>query len=71
MIEKDVKEVLVSEEEVIERCKELAAQIEQDYIEKQEVPLVIGLLRGSVPFMAELLKRFHMPVTMEYMKVSS
>lgn len=71
MIEKDVKEVLVSEEEVIERCKELAAQIEQDYIEKQEVPLVIGLLRGSVPFMAELLKRFHLPVTTEYMKVSS
>ena len=71
MIEKDIKEVLISEEEVAKRCEELAKEIELDYLEPQEVPLVIGLLRGSVPFMSELLKRFHLPVQVEYMKVSS
>lgn len=71
MIEKDVKEVLVTEEQIAERCKELAKQIEEYYTEAQEVPLVVGLLKGSVPFMSELLKRFHMPVLTEYMRVSS
>lgn len=71
MIEKDIKEILITEEEISRRCVELGKQIEADYIERQEVPLVIGLLRGSVPFMSELLKRINLPVKAEYMKVSS
>ena len=49
---KDIKTVLVSETEIIKRCRELGEQITKDYEGKN--PILIGLLKGSVPFMAEL-----------------
>ena len=61
MIAQDIEKVLLSEEEIENRCVELAHQIEEDYKESGETPIVVGLLKGSVPFMAELIKRldFH------------
>lgn len=51
---KDIKEILYTEEEIKAKCDELAKQIDQDYA-GQEI-LLVGLLKGSVPFMAELAK---------------
>ena len=65
----DVKEVLISEEEIIKRCKELGAQISEDY--KDTVPVIIGLLKGSVPFMAELIKHITIDCELEFMAVAS
>lgn len=56
-INQDVEKVLISEEEIEKRCVELAEQIQQDYENEGTVPIIVGLLRGSVPFMAELIKR--------------
>ncbi|MBQ0064614.1 MAG: hypoxanthine phosphoribosyltransferase [Firmicutes bacterium] len=67
----DIKEVLFSEEEISERCKELASEIEACYKETGATPLVLALLKGSIPFMAELIKRFTIPVELEFMSVSS
>ena len=50
---KNIKEILISEEQIIEKCKELGKIIDKDY-EGKEV-LLVGLLKGSVPFMACLL----------------
>ena len=50
---KDVKKVLVSSEEIEQRCKELGAQITKDYLELGEVPILVSLLKGSVPFLAK------------------
>ena len=58
MIAQDIEKVLLSEEEIENRRVELAHQIEADYKESGDVPIVVGLLKGSVPFMAELIKRF-------------
>lgn len=69
MINKDIKEVLYSEEQIIERCKEIGAQISKDYENKQ--PIFIALLKGSVPFMAELMKHIDIDAEMEFMSVSS
>lgn len=66
---KDVKEVLFSEEQIKKRCKELASMIDKDY--QGESILMVGLLKGSVPFMAELSKYIQSDVTFDYMKVSS
>lgn len=66
---KDIKEILFSEEQIREKCKELAQQIDKDY-QGQEI-LLVGLLKGSVPFMAELAKFLQSDVTFDYMKVSS
>ena len=69
MINDVVKKVLISEEEITARCKELGKQISEDY--KDSVPIMVGLLKGSVPFMAELLKNITIDCETEYMSVSS
>ena len=49
-----IKKVLINQEEIRQRCVELGAEITRDY--KGKKPLVVALLRGSVPFLAELIK---------------
>ena len=68
---KDVKKILISEEQIVERCKELAKEIKEDYESRNEVPLLVGLLKGSVPFLAELIKHIDMDIRFEFMDVSS
>lgn len=68
---KDVKKVLISEEEIIKRCVELGEMIKNDYEAKKEVPLLVGLLKGSVPFLAELIKHINMDIMFDFMDVSS
>ncbi|HIW17818.1 hypoxanthine phosphoribosyltransferase [Faecalicoccus acidiformans] len=67
----DIQKVLIEETQINERCKELAAQIEADYQKRGQVPVIVGLLKGSVPFMAELIKRFTFPCEIDFMSVSS
>ena len=66
---KDIKEILISGDQISAKCKELGAIIDKDY-EGKEV-LLVGLLKGSVPFMAELSKYLNTDVTFDYMNVSS
>ena len=66
---KDIKEILYTEEEIKAKCDELAKQIDQDYA-GQEI-LLVGLLKGSVPFMAELIKHIDTHIEMDFMVVSS
>ncbi|MDO4475519.1 MAG: hypoxanthine phosphoribosyltransferase [Lachnospiraceae bacterium] len=60
---------LISEEKVTERIQQMADQISRDY-EGQSVHL-IGILKGSVFFVCELAKRLSIPVSMDFMSVSS
>jgi len=71
MIHNDVEKVLYSQEEIIERCKELGKQISEECVENGKLPLVVGLLRGSVPFMAELIKYITIDIEIDFMDVSS
>ncbi len=61
--------VLISEEEVNRRIAELAAQISADYRERSVH--LICILKGSIFFTCELAKRITVPVTMDFMSVSS
>ena len=61
--------VLVSEEEVNERIKTLGKQISENYAGKQIH--MICVLKGGVFFMCELAKRITVPVTLDFMSVSS
>lgn len=65
----DEIEVMISEEEVDAKICELAKQISADYAGK-EIHL-IAILKGSVFFACELAKRITIPVTMDFMTVSS
>lgn len=60
---------MISQEKLEKRIEELADQINKDY---GDTPLrLIGVLKGSVFFLCELSKHLNMPVTMDFMKVSS
>ena len=61
--------VLLSEQEVEKRVLEVAAQVSQDY--QGKMPHLICILKGGVFFMCELAKRLTVPVSMDFMYVSS
>ncbi|HHW50311.1 MAG TPA: hypoxanthine phosphoribosyltransferase [Pseudoclavibacter sp.] len=65
----DLTEVLLTKEQLAARTAELARQIEKDY-EGQEL-LLVGVLKGAVMVMADLARELHLPVTMDWMAVSS
>lgn len=69
MIANDVKEILFSKEVLAEKCRELGAQISKDYEGKELV--LVGILKGSVVFMTDLMKEITLPCNIEFMEVSS
>ena len=66
-----IDEVLVSEEEILNKCRELGAVLTKEYEKEPENLLVVGLLRGAVPFMSELVKRIDLPIIYDFMAASS
>lgn len=69
MLEKDILKVLVSEKQIDEVCKRLGQQITHDYANKR--PVIVGLLKGCMPFMAALIKEIDLYCEIELMGVSS
>ncbi len=68
MIE-DIKEVLVSNSDIEKIADELAVEITKDYRGKN--PLLVGLLKGCMIFMADISKRLDFHIELDYMDVSS
>lgn len=64
-----IEEVVLSEEEIKEVCEKIGKDITNTY--KDKCPLLIGLLKGSVPFMAELMKHINCDMQIDFMDVSS
>ena len=62
--------VLISEADIDKRVRELAAQISSDYADKGNIVLV-GVLKGSFIFLADLSRRLAIPRTIEFIAVSS
>lgn len=62
--------ILIPREDVERRVAEMAAEIERDYAGSDRL-VCIGLLKGSVFFMVDLLKRFTIPVAMDFFQTSS
>ena len=65
----DVERILITEEEINARSKVLGEQISKDY--EGTIPVIVGLLKGSIPFMAELIKHITIDCRLEFMDVSS
>ena len=61
--------VLIEEHKILERTKEIATQLNEEY--KETSIHMIGILKGSVFFMCELAKQLEVPVTLDFMSVSS
>lgn len=65
----DIKEVLFTEEKLRERIKLMGQQIAKDYEGKDLI--LIGVLKGSVVFMSDLIKTIDIPLSIDFMAVSS
>ncbi len=68
-IEADVREVLLSRDEISERIAELARAIEADYADR--APLLVGVLKGAVMVVSDLARELRIPLEMDWMAVSS
>lgn len=69
---RDVQEILVSHDQILKRCEELGKQITTEYNEKKEVPLLVALLKGSIPFLSELMQHIDIDgLEFDVMDVSS
>ena len=66
---KDIKEILFSEEDIKNICKKLGEKITKDYEGKE--PLFICLLKGAAPFMTDLVKYVDLKCTLDYLRVKS
>lgn len=64
-----IEEILVSEEQIQQACIRLAAEVSKDYKDKD--PLMVGLLKGCIPFIADLTRQMDINVQIDYMAVSS
>lgn len=66
---KDVESILLSEQQIADKVKQLGAQISKDYEGKD--PIIISVLKGSFIFMADLVRAIDVPCTVDFMSVSS
>ena len=68
-IRNDISEIVLSEEEINKINQRLGEQITKDY--EGKTPIMVGLLKGSIMFMADLIKYVDTHMEMDFMDVSS
>ena len=68
---KDVEKILVSEEEIDRITTRLAKEIDRDYCGEDKRLILVCILKGSIVFMGDLMKKITVPVEIDCMKVSS
>jgi hypoxanthine phosphoribosyltransferase len=68
-IHRDVEEVLLTEEQIRERVVQLGAQLAADYADRS--PVLVSVLKGSIIFMADLIRATPIPLSLDLMEVSS
>lgn len=67
----DVDRILLSSEEIQEIVKRLASQIDADYSSEGKNPVLVGILKGSVTFMTDIMRAITVPTQIDFMRVSS
>ena len=70
VLDRDIERVLLTQEEIQRVTSRIAAQIDRDFRSSSRL-LLLGILKGSVVFMGDLMKKLTVPVEIDFMKVSS
>lgn len=65
----DIKDILITESDIKEKCIEIGKMLTEEY--EGKFPLLIGVLKGATPFMADLSRCIDTHVEMDFMDVSS
>lgn len=68
-MQKDIKSIMISEEEIARRVEELGKQLTEEYQGKDL--LIVGILKGCMLFLSDLVRAIDLPLTMDFMVVSS
>ena len=68
-MERDIKEIFFTREEIYKRVSEIGAQITEDFRDKD--PIFVGVLKGCFIFMADLMRCVNVKCSMDFMAVSS
>ncbi len=71
MINKDIAKVLISEKELDEVVTRLAGEIDRDYSGSDKRLVLLCILKGSIVFMGDLMKKITVPLEIDCMRVSS
>lgn len=66
-----LKEVLVTNEQILEICKKMGKELTEEYKDNETPVIFLGLLKGCHPFMTDLLKEVNLKLEIDYMDVSS
>lgn len=67
----DVKEILITEEEIEAKSKEMGQALTEYYKDSERDLVLVALLKGSVPFLAKLIKYIDLDIQYDFMDVSS
>lgn len=67
----DIKEILFDEKQIDEMTTRIAGEIDKNYSNREKRLLLLGILKGSVVFMSDLMKKIKRPVEIDFMRVSS
>jgi hypoxanthine phosphoribosyltransferase len=65
----DIAEILVSEAAIAAKVRELGARITEDYRGRDLV--LVSILKGALPFLADLMRHVHLPLALDFLEVSS
>ena len=68
-MEKDIARILLTEEQVKARIKELGEELTREYADKD--PIIVGVLKGVVMFYADMIREIKVPCQMDFMWISS
>ena len=68
-MERDIQEILITEEQIKARIKELGKVLTEEYADKN--PVVVGVLKGVVLFYADMIREIKVPCQMDFMCISS
>ena len=68
-IHDDVQEVLLTEDQIQDRVTELGVELAHDYADRQ--PMLVSVLKGSIVFLADLMRATQIPLALDFLEVSS
>lgn len=65
------KKIILSEEEILNICKKIGSQLTERLKNEERMPLFLGVMKGALNFMVDLIKRVERPILTDFIHISS
>lgn len=70
-LNRDVERILWTEEQILERVSELGSRLTRDFESRAITPVVVGVATGAFIFLADLVRKIQLPLTVDFIRVES